>query len=153
MADHAITFPEPSSHAHYDEDFFAWTQEQAARLRAGEFSALDVEHLAEEIESVGGRDSREVRSRLEVVILHLLKWRYQPEYQCRSWRSSIWTQRGELERVLAASPSLRRHLPEWLPDAYERGRYRALAETGLERMPETCPFSLDQVMDPEWLPL
>ena len=73
---------------HYEEDFYAWTQEQAALLREGKWHELDCEHLIEEIEDLVRSARKELRSYLEGLALHLLKWRYQPDYQTRSWRDS-----------------------------------------------------------------
>ena len=85
----------------YDQDFYAWTQQQAVLLRAkGVWRELDYGNLAEELESLGKRDRRELERRLEVLVMHLLKWCYQPERRerSRSWRSSIREQRRRLAR-------------------------------------------------------
>ena len=138
----------------YDEDFVRWTEDQAAALRAGHIDALDLENLAEEIESVGRRDRRELKSRLGVLLLHLLKGGHQPDKQTGSWDSTIRTQRSEIEEVLADSPSLRREVEASIGEAYPRARRNAAAETGLPlaTFPETCPFGEDQVLADEWLP-
>jgi hypothetical protein len=97
----------PRNSVAYDEDFFAWTQEQARLLRAGEFSQMDVENVAEELESMGRSDKRELRSRLVLLIMHLLKWQYQPGFRSRSCTSTIGEQRDQVKEVLDDSPSLR----------------------------------------------
>src|SRR5258708_27594646 len=96
----------PAAASLYDEDFAIWTAETARLLRAGRFHEVDIEHLAEEIEDMGKRDKRELHSRLTVLILHLLKWKWQPEKQTRGWQSTLLTQRAELDRLLGDSPSL-----------------------------------------------
>src|SRR6266850_3448057 len=73
----------------YDTDFYQWTQAQAAHLRAKEWSALDVDHLAEEIESLGASDRRALRRHLMRLSQHLLKWHYQPQRRGESWQQSI----------------------------------------------------------------
>jgi hypothetical protein len=138
----------------YEQDFVRWTEDQAAALRAGRLDALDLENLAEEIESLGRRDRRELKSRLAVLLMHLLKWREQSDRRTGSWESSIRTQRGEIEEILADSPSLRREVRASIAAAYPRARRNAADETGLplDSFPETCPFTEDQVLTAEWLP-
>jgi hypothetical protein len=93
----------------YEQDFFQWTQTTAALIRQGKWHAVDARCVAEELESLGKRDRRELASRLQVLVIHLLKWHYQPEgrVQGHSWRSTIRTQRLELRLLLQDSPSLR----------------------------------------------
>jgi hypothetical protein len=92
----------------YEEDFFAWTIEQARLLRAGNLSAIDAANIAEEIESVGHRDRRELGSWLLVLVMHLLKWSKQPGLRSRSWSATIREQRRQIEQILDESPSLGR---------------------------------------------
>jgi hypothetical protein len=100
--------PRPQDHGPgYDDDFFRWTQHQAKLLRAGRFDLADVANLATEIEDMGKRDRRALGSRLEVLIMHLLKWQFQPEMRAGSWRGAIRTQRGKVLSILADSPGLR----------------------------------------------
>ncbi len=134
----------------YDEDFYAWTVGQARLLRSGELSAIDAANIAEEIESMGRGDRRELRSRLVILMMHLLKWRHQPEARSRSWSATIDEQRLQIEHVLADSPSLRPMVPVMLSEACAISRDRALAETGLAE--EACPFTLDDVLSRTFLP-
>ncbi len=136
----------------YDQDFVAWTEQQAALLRANDLSAIDREHLAEEIESVGASERREMRRRLARLLQHLLKWRYQPDLRSRRWAATITAQRDELATIFDDSPSLRARLPDVLSGAYELGRGWALEETGLLRLPETCPWTAEQVVSKAFLP-
>ncbi|BCX18776.1 MAG: hypothetical protein KatS3mg117_2458 [Geminicoccaceae bacterium] len=144
----------------YEQDFHRWCLDQAAALkklaamRANLAVPLDLENLAEEIESLGKSQRRELVSRYQVLLLHLLKWRHEPRRRSRSWRSTIATQRLEIARLLRQNPSLRARRVEELADAYEGARTLAAIETGspLSTFPETCPFTLDQIEDPEFLP-
>jgi hypothetical protein len=140
----------------YDTDFFAWTQHQAAALAAGHVSELDLANLAEEIESLGKRDRRGLRSRLEVLVMHLLKWGYQPERRQtgHSWSSTIRTQRRDIRLILEDSPSLRRQVPDMIEADYQDIRLNARDETGLplETFPETCPWTAEQVLDQAFWP-
>jgi Domain of unknown function DUF29 len=138
----------------YEGDFYAWTVEQARLLRAGELSAIDAANIAEELESMGRGDRRELQSRLVVLVMHLLKWRFQPSARLRSWSARIEEQRPQIEQVFAESPSLRPLAAEMLAQTYMIARARAIAETGLgeETFPASCPFTLDEVLSPAYLP-
>ncbi len=96
----------------YDQDFYAWANEQAGLLRAGRLSEADIEHIAEEIESMGKSEKRELVSRLTVLLLHLLKWQHQPAFRSKSWRLTLEEQRDRLEDHLADNPSLKSSLLE-----------------------------------------
>jgi hypothetical protein len=137
----------------YNTDFYAWTQAQAKALRAKDWNALDLEHLAEEIESLGASDRRAIRSHLRILLMHRLKWTYQPDKRSESWKSSMYTARIFIEETVQDSPSLRGFLPEALAWAYVRARQDAADETGLPltTFPETCPWSLDQLQEPVFL--
>lgn len=138
----------------YDSDYFEWTQRTARLLRAGRLGGIDVQHAAEELEDMGKRDLREVNSLLQVVLVHLLKWRYQPRRRSASWRSTLVTQRLEIDAALQDSPSLRRRMQETLSRTYQGAVKRAVVETGLAHgtFPRSCPFSLEQVLDVDFLP-
>ncbi|MBN2885889.1 MAG: DUF29 domain-containing protein [Chromatiaceae bacterium] len=138
----------------YDHDIVAWTKEQAEALRAGRFDRLDLEHLAEEIEDVGKSEQRELISRLSILIGHLLKWAYQPERRGANWESSIRTQRQAIARRLKRTPSLKRTLsdPDWFADAWSDGRDLAVRETGRSDLPLDCPWPLEHMLTPDWLP-
>ncbi|MGQ9371493.1 DUF29 domain-containing protein [Azospirillum sp. A39] len=148
--------------AKHDEDFYAWTQDQAARLRdaaaAGANVPVDWENLAEEIESVGRRDVDRVASHLSRVIEHLLKLEFSPAASPHGgWRMSVRNARGRLGRILAHSPSLRRRADEEMDWAWKMGRANAvdgLAEDGLRDadLPTACPYTVEQVLDEEWWP-
>ena len=132
----------------YEQDFYQWTQEQAALLRAGALSQIDVENLIEEIESMGKSQKRALESRLTVLIMHLLKWDYQPEYQSRSWKSTIVIQRKEIHRLVRMNPGLRNTLPIVADEVYKDAVEIASIETGLPEstFPETSPYSIEEVM-------
>lgn len=136
----------------YSTDFFAWTQQQAALLKAGKWSELDLEHLAEEVEDMGKSEKRTLESRLEVLLLHLLKWQYQPAFRGRSWRLTIKEQRIRLAEHLQENPSLKGTLEQCLNKAYRLAIIGAERETGLEGFPEACPYPVEKVMDAEFLP-
>jgi Domain of unknown function DUF29 len=144
----------PRNSVAYDEDFFAWTQEQARLLRAGDTVDVDVENLAEEIESVGRSDRREIRNRLTVLLTHLLKWQFQPRRRGNSWSLTIWEQRLQIESILKDSPSLQPFFAEIVPDYYRRAREKAARETrmGLRNFPAQCPYTPEQILNDDFLP-
>lgn len=145
----------PRNAVAYEEDFYAWTKEQARLLRAGELAAIDALNLAEEIESVGRSDRREIRSRLVVLLTHLLKWRFQMDARSSGWLGSIREQRDQIELILEDSPSLRPVIAETLGRVYKRARTIASEETQLPEattFPAECPFTPDQVLAEDFLP-
>ncbi len=141
----------------YDMDFDAWTQAQVAALRARDWAALDIEHLAEEIEDLRKSERKAVRSHLRMVLSHLLKWTYQPQERDRrgsGWRASIDNGRVLVQDFLEDSPSVRPDPFELAAWAYPRARQDAAQQSGLPlaTFPETCPWPLEQVLDPVFLP-
>jgi hypothetical protein len=146
----------------YETDYYAWTKDQAAKLRAmaarGESSTLDLENLAEEIESLGRGDWRVARSQVQRVIEHLLKLEFSPVQEPRpEWVDSIEEARDELADLL--TPVLRREVEDDLGTVFERARREA--GKGLRRhgeraaadaLPTVCPYSLDQVVGQRWYP-
>ena len=143
--------PMPVKSPLYDRDFFAWSRQQADLLRAGKLAEADIEHIAEEIDSMGRAEKRELISRLSILLLHLLKWRYQPEKRSPSWEASIRVQRNRLHEHLDDNPSLKPLLPQALrlPPHRVRLALEAVAETGLagSTFPDTCPWTAEQVLD------
>ena len=138
----------------YDQDIVAWAHEQALLLRSGQLSAIDAEHLAEEIEAVSASERRELRNRLKVLLQHLLKWQYQPERRTRSWLATMLEQRDSIEDVLGTSPSLRSSFADDLESAYTSAVRYAAEETGKDArtFPRACPYSLSEVLADGWLP-
>ncbi|SMH52734.1 DUF29 domain-containing protein [Azospirillum agricola] len=138
----------------YDRDFYAWANEQAALLRAGQWSAADVAHIAEEIESMGRSEKRELVSRLTVLLLHLLKWQFQPALRGNSWRLSVANARDRLVDHLDDNPSLKAKLPDATASAYRYARREASAESGLPEdiFPSDCPWSFKTLMAQDFWP-
>jgi hypothetical protein len=144
----------------YDRDFYRWSLEQAERLRrlaamrANLAAPLDLDKLAEEIESSGKSQAREVFSRCLVLLVHLLEWRHRPQRRSRSSRSTIRTQRIELSRPCRESPSPRARRAAELAQACTEARLLAADETRLPpaTFPEARPFAIEEVEDPEFLP-
>jgi len=138
----------------YETDVVAWANEQAQLIRAGKFDQLDLEHLAEEIEDVGKSEQRELASRMAVLLMHLLKWKFQPERRSQSWASTLRDQRVRLAIALRATPSLKASLDDadWQLEAWLDARTQARKETNLDNFPETCPWAMADVLTEGWLP-
>jgi len=138
----------------YERDFYAWAGEQAALLRSGRLSDADILNIAEEIESMGRSEKRELVSRLKVLLLHLLKWQFQPALRGASWETTIKVQRIEVADHLADNPSLKAHLVDAIASAYRVGRLEASAETGLQpaSLPALCPWSAAEILDEAFWP-
>ena len=140
---------QPQSTTLYDADFYAWTQQQAERLRSGKLDQLDIENLAEEIESLGGQEQRELENRLEVLLGHLLKWYYQPQRRSSSWFYTIRNQRQKISRHIKRNPSLKPYLGEAISIGYQDALNLFGVETGLnpQKLPQSCPFSVEQIFE------
>jgi hypothetical protein len=138
----------------YEHDYYTWAMEQGRALRARNTETLDWENLAEEVESLGRGEARELESRLEVLLLHLLKWRYQPKKRSSSWRLTIRVQRQRVSQVMSENPGLKTKLGENLSAAYDLARLLAAGETGLDEriFPPTSPWSFEQITDGEFWP-
>jgi hypothetical protein len=136
----------------YDADFYDWILTTATLLRQRRFADIDIEHLAEEVEDMGKRERRSLKSHIRTVILHLLKWRYQPDKRSSSWRQSIRNGRIEIHELLRDSPSLASQLPQMLNDEYPAARADAVDETALTEdiFPTQCPFTAEQMLNPEF---
>ncbi|MDD1626970.1 MAG: DUF29 domain-containing protein [Methylococcaceae bacterium] len=138
----------------YDQDFYSWTQEQAELLKKGRFSELDIDNLIEEVESMGKSEKRELESRLTILLLHLLKWKYQEVRRGRSWQLSIDEQRIQFEETLNENPGLKPKLDEIVKKAYRLAVIKASRETKISKavFPECCPWNLAQFIEDGFYP-
>jgi len=138
----------------YEEDFVAWLEDQAQRARRREIEGLDLENIAEELEGLARSDRREIRNRLTVLLIHLVKYKFQPRRRSSGWVATIGEQRRRITAVLDDSPSMRPFPASILNQCYTEARSAAADETGLPQstFPERCPFELEAVLDPRWLP-
>lgn len=146
----------------YHSDFNAWALQTAALIRQRAFDDLNLNDLAEEIESLGDKDRREVANRLVILLAHLLKWQFQKqqlserwiEFKASSWRSSINEQRKQIQRQLRFSPSVKPYLPEAIAEAYPDAVELAVEETGLSEQifPISCPYTQEQILDKSYYP-
>jgi hypothetical protein len=136
----------------YETDFATWAHEQAEHLRAKRITKLDYDHLAEEIEGLSKSDRRALERHLRNLILHCLKWEYQPQERTRrgrSWQTSMDNARDAIDQLLRDNPSMQRNPDAAMMWAYPRARRTAQKQTGLPltTFPEHCKWTFDQLMD------
>ena len=138
----------------YETDVVAWSQEQAALLRAGRFSEIDIANIVEEIEDVGKSEKRELASRMAVLLAHLLEWKFQPERRGASWQRTIKEQRKALVLHIKGTPSLKVALadPDWIAGTWSDSVAKAAQETQLDVFPEDCIWSVVQILSPDFYP-
>jgi hypothetical protein len=142
------------SNSLYDRDFYAWANEQAALLRTGRLTDADIGNIAEEIDSIGRGEKRELINRLAALLLHLLKWQFQPAFRGNSWRLTIEERRNRVDDHLGDNPSLKSQLDQAMRTAYRSAANEASIETGFARsaFPAECPYSYEQIMNPDFWP-
>ena len=137
----------------YDQDFYLWTQTTAQQLKEHKLHEIDIPNLIEEIESMGRSEKRELKSRLIILLMHLLKWQYQPEKRSESWRSTITEQRICIEVLLEDSPSLKPLVAEIFNDCYQKARLKASEETKIKLnfFPQESPFTEEETITNSFL--
>ena len=138
----------------YEADFVRWVETTAEHLRQQNYSCVDWANLIEEIEDMSRRERKSLKSNLIVILLHLLKWHYQPDRRTGSWRSSLREHRRRINDDLKDSPSLVPYLQEVFAECYANAREQAADETGLplETFPSDCPYSSEQSLNSDYLP-
>ncbi len=146
--------PDDADPAGYEHDVVLWFEQQVELLRTRQFNRLDLGNLIEELEAMPARDRRELGSRLEVLLMYLLKCQCQPERKSSSWLGTISGQRSEILRLPKESPSLRREVQRYADDSYSTAVFRASNETGLpaSAFPPQNPFSCEQLLDFHFVP-
>lgn len=138
----------------YETDLYAWSQQQVKLLQAEEWDKIDWQNITEEIDALGASQRNELRNRFKILLIHLLKWHFQPQRQSKSWRSTIDEQRSSIEDLLADNPSLRRLVDESIAIAYARAVRDTVKQTGLSpaRLPAVCPYTPTQILDDAFFP-
>jgi hypothetical protein len=138
----------------YNQDFYLWIETTAKQLKAGNFTEIDLENLIEEIESMGRSEKRALESNLVVLLMHLLKYKYQPEKCSKSWLSTIFEHRRRLNKQFQDSPSLKKYFLETFAECYQDARQQASIETGLDLdiFPLESPFNTDECLNKEFSP-
>ncbi|RKZ41173.1 MAG: DUF29 domain-containing protein [Gammaproteobacteria bacterium] len=137
-----------------ETDFYRWAMETAHTLRIGHYADVDMQLVALELEKMGASERRELINRFAVLLMHLLKWQYQPGIRSRSWELTIKEQRREIQDLLEDNPSLKSQLPVKLSKAYSKAVLKAEKETNLPQktFPKECPYQIEQIMQESFYP-
>lgn len=138
----------------YERDFCLWLELNVQQMKAGALEAIDMIHVIEELETMGRSERQALQSNLQVVLMHLLKYKYQPEKRSKSWRFTLLEHRDRIEALLEDSPSLRTYLSEIFARCYAKARKKAAVETELdiEIFPLSSPFTIEETLDSDYLP-
>ncbi|KJU87745.1 protein containing DUF29 [Candidatus Magnetobacterium bavaricum] len=138
----------------YEVDFYQWAFHNADLLRQGRLTEIDIENIVEELESMGRSDKREIANRLELLIMHLLKWQYQPQRRSESWTTTIGNQRVAIAHLLEDSPSLKYNMKTVIDKEFITSKRRFEKETGMSAraLPKTCLYTFEQLMDHDFWP-
>lgn len=141
----------------YDTDFSLWIQHTVEALKQQDWDRVDWDNLIEEVESMGRSEKRELKSRLLVILEHLLKlmfWESEKPQNTRGWRNTVIEQRNQVDLILEDSPSLKPWLAESFVESYAKARQQTLQKYGLpgDLFPTQPPFSLEDVLNADWLP-
>lgn len=138
----------------YEADYLRWIETTVEKLRSQDYVNVDWENLIEEIEDIGRSERRSLESNLIVVLLHLLKWEYQPERRSGSWEGSIIEHRRRIKKALKESPSVKPYFESIFTECYTEALKQAKAETGvpLKSFSMKSSYELAEVIDDEFLP-
>lgn len=138
----------------YEKDYYLWLEQTIQDLKAGKWAELDITNLIEELEGVSRSEKRALESNLTVILLHLLKWKYQPTYRCNSWLSSINEHRFRVAKQMKQSPSLKPYLEQVFEECYGDAKILAEVETGLplDTFPAESPFTTEETLNTDYLP-
>jgi hypothetical protein len=154
---HEVIPTEKSDHKHslYERDYYTWAVEQARALKEHRFEDLNWENLADEVEGLAKTEKRELKGRLQVLLLHLLKWQFQPSRRSRNWRTTIVVQRREIQHHLQDNPGLRPYIADVLSRAYELAQLEISGRFLRKTAPQpasSSPWTFEQVMDEQFWP-
>jgi hypothetical protein len=141
----------------YDQDFYLWIQTTVQQLQERNLEKLDIENLIEEIDSMGRSEKKELKTRLVVLIEHLLKLQYwieEKDDNARGWRNTVVEQRRQIAYTLADSPSLKAILNDVFLPCYQDAKKDTINKYQLPSnlFPEEPPFSLAQVLNADFIP-
>lgn len=141
-------------HPKYEEDFYGWALSNVSLLKKGKYQEADMEHIIEELEEMGISNENQLINRFSILIAHLLKWQFQPDFRGRSWSGTIKEQRNKIERLLRKNPSLKSKISEALEEGFSDSKNVIEKETpiDLKLIPEECPYTFEQIINDEFYP-
>ncbi|MBR8826521.1 MAG: DUF29 domain-containing protein [Gomphosphaeria aponina SAG 52.96 = DSM 107014] len=148
------TISEKKQKSLYEQDYHLWLITTANQLEENNIQDLDIHNLLEEIESMGRSEKNGLQSNLQIVLMHLLKYKYQPEKRSNSWRYTILEHRDRIAITLENSPSLKSYVGEIFDKCYQKARKKAATETGLplNKFPSDSPFTIENTLNEDYLP-
>ena len=143
-----------SDPADIEDDFYGWCYEQAQLLRLRRFAEADLPNVIEELEGMAQNHRSALKSSYRLVIVHLLKWQYQPGRRARSWERTIIRERNNIADREEDSETLRKAAGNLVGEVYRRAAHQAAKEARLSvnTFPADCPYTLEQLRDPDWMP-
>jgi hypothetical protein len=152
-----VTSTQPTTQTLYDQDYYLWLRTTINQLRTGQFSAVDLENLLEELETMGKSEKRAIESLLTKLLVHLLKlkcWDSERERNQGHWLGEIRTFRRQIKTSLKDSPSLKPYILEIFDECYQDARKEASdrSQLPIDRFPLIPIGSLEQILD-DWLPI
>ncbi|NRR30129.1 DUF29 domain-containing protein [Oxalobacteraceae bacterium] len=138
----------------YEADFLIWINTQVALLREKKFDQLDLDNLIEELDSMARRDKREIANRIQVLLTHLLKYRYQSSRRSKSWRNTIREQRTQIRSIVEDMPSVAQFIDGYISKRYPHARESAAEQTRIPVafFPSANPFTSEQILDLNYFP-
>ena len=135
--------------ADYATDFYGWATETARKIRSGRLAEVNLEQVAEEIESLGKSEQQQLANRLVILLAHMLKWEFQPSQRKGGWEATINEQRFRIKRLLAKNPSLEPLIEETIAEAYPEAVMSAVIDIGTmveQDFPRTCPYTRGEIL-------
>lgn len=135
--------------ADYANDFYGWATDTAAKIRSGRLSEVDLEHVAEEIDSLGKSEQLQLSNRLAILLAHMLKREFQPSQRKPGWQATMKEQRIRIRRLIERNPSLKPLIEETIEESYPIAVAFAASETNIvdEDFPRTCPYTMDEILN------
>ena len=152
-----VTSTQPTTQTLYDQDYYLWIRTTINQLRTGQFSAVDLENLLEELETISRSEKRTIVNLLTKLLVHLLKlkcWDSERERNQGHWLGEIRTFRNQIKNSLKDSPSLKPYILEIFDECYQDARLEASdrSQLPLDIFPVIPIGSLEQILD-DWLPI
>lgn len=132
----------------YTNDFQAWIGDQIHMLKVKDFDHLDIKNLIEEMKDLGNSNPGAIESHMVIILMHMLKQKYQPDYNSKSWQDSIVNGRVQIDGLIEQSPSLNSHPEKILDKCYKKARRYASKETKIElsKFEEVCPWKIQEIL-------
>lgn len=138
----------------YEQDYYLWLEDTIQKLQLGELDRLNISALIEELQGMSNSEKNALESNLRILLMHLLKYRYQPHKRVNSWLFTIREHRKRLLKTFQKSHSLKRYYETVFAECYQDGKELAADEAGLSLVvfPNESPFTLEETLNADFLP-